>query len=235
MCFCCGEPALCFIDFPNNFHLEASIHKRLYCALLGPQTNLLLSSVLDDCSRPTRAGTSISASGSSWPVCAHQRRRGVSSSSCRPQRPLVPVQLHLSVTSRRTLPHVQIRPVYAAEQYHGHRQHLRVGSKTAVLGRGMGAKHSLLSRPSGHGSGGAVEARVERTVCAERFPVLYASARCPASSGGRTSCVPHGGGQGGSVHGSHQDIPGTGREVESSSRRLGGVQLSQGHRSLHDR
>jgi hypothetical protein len=95
-------------NFSSDFHDSLDMVVVLsYCQLT--------CSFLPSCSRPTRAGTSIAASGSSGSICAHQRRRSLSRSRRRPQWPLVPVQLHLAVTSRRALPHVAIWPVYAAQ------------------------------------------------------------------------------------------------------------------------
>ena len=67
--------------------------------------------------------------------------------------------------------------------------------------------------------GSIVAAGVVRAVCAERGPVQHAAAhRAPA--GGRGSArLAHGRGQGGGLHGPHQDLPGAGREAQGAPRR----------------
>lgn len=121
----------------------------------------------------------------------------------RPQRHalLIPVQLHISTAESRAIPIVEVRPVHAAQQHHGHRQHLRTGRQTAVQRSGMGQEHSVLPRSPGDRPGCVAEAGLVRTVRAERVPVFDASARSAPACGRWVARVPDGRGQSCGVHG----------------------------------
>lgn len=81
--------------------------------------------------------------------------------------PLLSVRIHLVIAAGRALSDVPVRePVHAAQQYHGHREHLRAGGSFALQRRGVGEKHPFLSRPADHRPGVPSQADVERVVCA---------------------------------------------------------------------
>lgn len=79
------------------------------------------------------------------------------------------------------------------------------------------------------------EARLERTVRAERVPVLDAAARGPPAGRGRAARVADGRGPRGRLHGPHTHIPGAGGEAQGPARGRGRVQLLEGHRPVHHR
>lgn len=87
--------------------------------------------------------------------------------------------------------------------------------------------------PPGHRPSGPAEARLERTVRAERVPVFDAFARGSAVGRRRAARVADGRGPGGRLHGPHTHIPGTGGETESPARGRGRVQLPESHRPVH--
>ncbi|KAF4531845.1 hypothetical protein B566_EDAN000871 [Ephemera danica] len=178
-------------------------------------------------SRAEGSRATLSTSRHPRPVRAHQWR-------CH-QRSLVPLELHLVTPEGRTLPHLTLRPVYAAQQHNGHRQYLRAGCQTALQCGRMGSQHPLLPRPSGDGPSGAVTARLERTVRAERVTVFDASARGASPGCCGSPCLTDGCGPCGSLHGPHSHLPGAGREAEGAARRLCRVQLPQGYSALHHR
>jgi hypothetical protein len=180
-----------------------------------------------DFSGTTRASATVAAERLPEPVGDHERRPD--------ERPLVPLELHLAAAACRAVPDVALRPVHAAQQHHGHRQHLRAGRATALLGGRVGAQHPLLPRPAGHRPGGAAQARVERTVCPERVAVLHAAARGAAAGRRRPPRLAHGRRPRRRLHGPHPHLPGASRETQGAARRLRRVQLSQSHRPLHHR
>ncbi|XP_025899861.1 COUP transcription factor 1 isoform X1 [Nothoprocta perdicaria] len=160
------------------------------------------------------------------PVRAHQRGP--------PQRALLPLGLHLAAAARRALPHVALRqPVHAAQQHHGHREHLRAGRAPALQRRRVGPQHPLLPRPADHRPGGPAAPHLERAVRAERGAVLHAAARGAAPGRRRPPRLAHVRRPRGGLHGPHPHLPGAGGEAQSAARRLGRVQLPQGHRALH--
>lgn len=105
------------------------------------------------------ARTNASNTAQPRPVRADQRGP--------PERPLLSVRIHLFIAAGRALSHVPVRePVHAAQQYHGHREHLRAGGSVALQRRGVVEKHPFLSRPADHRPGVPSQADVERVVCA---------------------------------------------------------------------
>ena len=154
---------------------------------------------------------------------------------CQLERSYLPLLVHKFAAEGRTVSDLAIRPVHATEQHHGNRQHLRARGEIAVLGGRVGQKHPVLPGPTSHRPGCPAQASLERVVRAKRESVLDATARGAAARRGRSSRFPHGGGSRRRLHGPHQDLSGTSGKVEGASRRLRGVQLPQGHRSLHHR
>ncbi|XP_049838131.1 uncharacterized protein LOC126282516 isoform X1 [Schistocerca gregaria] len=186
--------------------------------------------------RAAGACAAHAAPGAAGPAGADQRRRGGGGGGGGGlQRPLLPVQLHLAAAARRALPHVALRPMHAAQQHHGHRQHLRTRRPTPLLRRRVGPEHTLLPRSPGDGPGGAAAAGVERAVRPERVAVLDAAARGSAAGRRRPARLPHGGRPRRRLHGPHTDLPGAGREAQGAARRLRRILLPQGHRPLHHR
>lgn len=177
-----------------------------------------------------RAAVPAGRAGAAGAVRAGQRRP-----LRRAQQPPLPLVVHLAAAARRALPHLAVRPVRAARQRHGHRQHLRAGCAPALLRRGVGAEHPLLPRAASDRPGRAAQTRVVRTVRAKRVAVLDAAARGAAAGGRRAARFAHGGRPGRGLHGPHPDLPRASGEAESPPRGLGGVLLSEGHRTLHDR
>ena len=152
-----------------------------------------------------------------------------------PERPLIPLLVHKPAAQGGTLPDLALRPVHAAQQHHGDRQHMRAGRPAPILGGRVGKEHPVLPRPPGHRPGSPSQASVERAVRPEREPVLDAAPRGAPPRRGRPPRVPHGRGPRGRLHGPHQDLPGASGEAQGAARRLGRVQLPQGHRPLHHR
>lgn len=165
-------------------------------------------------------------------VRSDERRRGRVRQS---ERSLLPLVVHKSPSEGGAVPDLEIRPVHAAEQYYGDRQHLRARGEIAVLGGRMGQKHPVLPGPPSDGPGRPAQASLERVVRAEREPVLDASPRGAAARRGGTSRFAHGCGSRRRLHGPHQNISRAGGKAESASRRFGRVQLPQSHRPLHHR
>lgn len=61
------------------------------------------------------------------------------------ERPLLSVRIHLVIAAGRALSDVPVRePVHAAQQYHGHREHLRAGGQAALQRGGVGQEHPFL-------------------------------------------------------------------------------------------
>ena len=125
------------------------------------------------------------------------------------ERPLLSLRIHLLIAPGRALPDVPIwEPVHAAQQYHGHREHLRAGCSFALQRCGMGEEHPFLSRSADHRPGVPSQADVERIVCAKCGSVLHAFACGPSTRCGRPPrfsnvCGPRRG-----FHGSHSNLPG---------------------------
>ncbi|XP_076301055.1 COUP transcription factor 2 isoform X1 [Lasioglossum baleicum] len=165
-------------------------------------------------------------------VRVDERRRG---RVRQPERPLLPLLVHKLAAEGGAVPDLEIRPVYAAEQHHGNRQHLRARGEAAVLGGRVGPEHPVLPGPAGDGPGRVAQASLERVVRAEREPMLDAAPCGAFAGGGRSPRVPDGGGPRGRVHGPHQDLSGASREAEGAARRLRGIQLPESHRPLHHR
>lgn len=118
--------------------------------------------------------------------------------------PFLPFGIYLSAAASRALPHVALwQSVYAAQQHHGHREHLRTGGPHAVQCCGMGQEYSLLPRPSDHRPGGSAEAHLERVVRPKRSTVLHATACSPSASRRRPPRLPHVRGQSGRLYGPH--------------------------------
>lgn len=161
------------------------------------------------------------------PVCTYQWRRN--------QRPFVPLKLHLTTSESGTVPDLQIRPVYAAQQYHGYRQYLRTRRETAIQCRRMGSQYSLLPGSSSDGSSSALTTCVERTVRTECIPVFNASSCSTSPSCCGSACLADGCRSCGRLHGSHPYLPGASREIEGVTCRFCRVQLSQSHSALHNR
>lgn len=158
-------------------------------------------------------------------------RRGVR----QPQRPLVPLLVHKPAPQGGAVPDLALRPVHAAQQHHGDRQHMRAGREAPLLGGRVGEEHPVLPRPPGHRPGSPPQASVERAVRAEREPVLDAAPRGAPPGRGRPPRVPDGRGPRRRLHGPHQDLSGASGEAQGPPRRLRRVQLPQGHRPLHHR
>lgn len=180
----------------------------------------------------TSAAVAAVAARPAGPVRPDERgRRGVRE----PQRPLVPLLVHKPAAQGGTLPDLALRPVHAAQQHHGDRQHMRAGRPVALLGGRVGEEHPVLPRPPGHRPGSPSEASVERAVRAQREPVLDAAPRGAPPRRRRPPRLPHGGGPRRRLHGPHQDLSGASGEAQGPPRRLRRVQLPQGHRPLHHR
>ena len=154
---------------------------------------------------------------------------------CQPERSFLPLLVHKPAPEGGTVSNVAVRPVHAAEQHHGDRQHLRARGEIAVLGGRVGQEHPVLPGPSSDRPGRPAQASLERVVRVKRESVLDASARGAAAGRGWSSRLPHGGGPRRRLHGPHQDLSGASGEAQGPSRRLCRVQLPQGHRALHHR
>ncbi|XP_077611454.1 COUP transcription factor 1 isoform X3 [Crocuta crocuta] len=164
----------------------------------------------------------------SRPVRTHQRGP--------PQRPLLPVRLHLAAAARGTLPHVALRqPMHAAQQHHGHREHLRAGRAPALQRRRVGPKHPLLPGSADHRPSVPAAPHLERAVRAQRGPVLHAAARGAAAGRRRPARLAHVRRPRRGLHGPHPHLPGAGGEAQGAARRLSRVQLPQSHRAVHVR
>jgi len=134
--------------------------------------------------------------------------------------PYVPVQFHLYAVTGWALPHVPLWSVHAAQQHHGHREHLWAGRPPPLQRRRVGQKHPLLSGTADHRSGGPSKTQLERVVCVERRPVLNAPTRGSPFGGGGAPRLPYGRRQGGGLHGPYQNFSRTSGKVKNSSRRL---------------
>lgn len=88
---------------------------------------------------------------------------------------------------------------------------------------------------TGYRSSGLAEARLERTVRAERVSMFDASTRGTLVGRSRAARVTNGRGPSGRFHGSHTYISGAGGEAQSSSCGCRRVQLSESHRPFHHR
>lgn len=176
-------------------------------------------------SRAKGASTAVAtlAAGSAGPVRPDERGRG---RVRRPKRTQLPLVVHKSAAESGAVSYLEIRPVYAAQQHHGHRQYLRARGAAALLGGRVGPEHPVLPGSPGDGSSGAAQASMERAVRPEREPVLDASPRGAASGGGGTSRLADGSGSRGRLHGPHQDLSRASGETQGPSRRLRGIQLS---------
>ncbi|EDM09933.1 nuclear receptor subfamily 2, group F, member 1 [Rattus norvegicus] len=164
----------------------------------------------------------------SRPVRTHKRGS--------PQWPLLPVRLHLPAAASRALPHVALwQPVHAAQQHHGHREHLRVGRPPPLQRRRVGPQHPVLPGSADHRPGVPATPHLERAVRAQRGPVLHAPARGAAAGSSRPTRLAHVRGPGRGLHGPHPHLSGTGGEAQGAARRLCRVQLPQSHRAVHVR
>lgn len=112
--------------------------------------------------------------------------------------------LHITVAESRTISDIALRAnVHADQQHYGHRQYLRTGSSSAVLGRRMGPQYSLLPRSTSHRSSSFTTLSVVRVVCTKCITVFNATAcgatarrrRSPRVTNGRRSCC--------GIYGSH--------------------------------
>lgn len=168
-------------------------------------------------SRAKGASTAVAtlATGSTGPVCPDERGRG---RVRRPKRHTqLPLVVHKPADEGGAVSYlVEIRPVYAAQQHHGHRQYLRARGAAALLGGRVGPQYPVLPGSPGDGPSGAAQASVERAVRPECEPVLDASPRGAASRGGGTSRLADGGGSRGRLHGSHQDLSGASGETQGA-------------------
>lgn len=141
----------------------------------------------------------------------------------RHKRTQLPLVVHRPAAEGGTVSYLEIRPVYAAQQHHGHRQYLRARGPAALLGGRVGPEHPVLPGSPGDGPSGAAQASLERAVRPEREPVLDASSRGAAPGGSGASRLADGGGSRGRLHGPHQDLSGTSGETQGASRRLRGI------------
>ncbi|XP_044302802.1 COUP transcription factor 1 isoform X1 [Varanus komodoensis] len=177
-----------------------------------------LGSARKDASEPAEPG----------PVRADQRRPA--------ERALLPVGLHLAAAAGRAVPDVALRqPVHAAQQHHGHREHLRAGGAAALQRGRVGPQHPLLPGPADHRPGGPAAPHLERALRAQRGPVLHAAARGAAAGRRGPARLAHVRRPRGGLHGPHPHLPGASGEAQGPARRLGRVQLPQSHRPLHVR
>ena len=85
---------------------------------------------------------------------------------------------------------------------------------------------------TGDRPGRSATTELERAVHTERGAVFHAAARGSTAGRRRTTRQPHGSRPSRRLHGPHPHLPGTGGKTQGAPRRLGRVQLSQGHRPL---
>lgn len=153
----------CLFSFFFFFHWEEA-HKLQLASWLYYSWTIFISS---GCTFPlffflfVSGSARTNASNPAQPRPVRTDERGPS------EWPLLSVRIHLVIAAGRALPDVPVRePVHAAQQYHGHREHLRAGGSIALQRRGVGEKHPFLSRPADHRPGVPSQADVERVVCA---------------------------------------------------------------------
>lgn len=118
--------------------------------------------------------------------------------------PFLLIRIYLSSAASGAIPNVPVwKPVHAAQQHHGHREHLWTGGQDALQRGGMGQEYPVLPRPSDHRPGCPSEVDLEWVVCAQCRAVLHAAPCGSTSGGGWPSRLPYVCGQSGRLYGPH--------------------------------